>query len=67
MESAHSLTRTGKGLSGRPAGVDYRKLSNRELHGVFCVVDPTMSSFAVTDETRETVIAMLQFLGAGQE
>jgi hypothetical protein len=67
METAHSLPRTGKGLGRKPAGIDYRKLSNRELHRVFCVVDPTMSSFAVTDETRETVIAMLQFIGAGQE
>jgi hypothetical protein len=67
METARSLIRTSKGLSGRPARVDYRKLSNGELHRIFCVVDPTMSRFVVTDETRETVIAMLQFVGAGNE
>jgi hypothetical protein len=47
--------------------IDYRKLSNGELHQILSVVDPRMSSFAVTDGTRETVIAMLEFAGAGQK
>jgi len=67
METAHSRARTSKGPDGGPAMIDYRKLSNGELHQILSVVDPRMSSFAVTDGTRETVIAMLEFAGAGQK
>ena len=66
MEKTHLAARTNKDAKGGPAMVDYRKLSNSELHRIFCAIDPNMSSFAVADDTRETVIAMLEFMGAGQ-
>jgi len=47
--------------------IDYRKLSNRKLHEILSVVAPRMSSFAITDETRETAIAMLEFTRTGQK
>jgi hypothetical protein len=42
------------------AGRDFRLLSNTELHKLLCAINPEMSSYAVTDDTRETVIAMLE-------
>lgn len=48
---------------GKTAGIDYRKLSNEDLHRILCATNPEMSSFPVTDETRETVIAMLEIAG----
>jgi hypothetical protein len=67
METAHSRPRTNKGPYGGPAMIDYRKLSNGQLHRILSVVDPRMSSFSVTNGTRETVIAMLEFTGARQK
>jgi hypothetical protein len=67
METAHSRARTSKGPDGHPAMIDYRKLSNRKLHEILSVVAPRMSSFAITDETRETAIAMLEFTRTGQK
>ncbi len=67
MEIARSRARMNKGPDGGPAMIDYRKLSNSELHQILSVVDLRMSSFAVTDGTRETVIAMLEFAGAEQK
>jgi hypothetical protein len=66
MEKAHPVTWASKGRDGEPVVADYRKLSNGELHLILSVVDPRMCSFAVTDETRETVIAMLDFVATGQ-
>lgn len=66
METARSRARTSKRRDGGHAMVDYRKLSNDELHQMLSVVDPRMSSFAITDGTRETAIAMLEFAGAGR-
>jgi hypothetical protein len=66
MEKARSRARTDEGPDGGPATVDYRKLSNGELHRILSVVDPRMSSFAVTDGTRETAIAMLDFTRTGR-
>ena len=67
METAHSRARTSKGPDGGPATIDYRKLSNGELQWTLGVVDPRMSSFAITDGTRETAIAILEFAGVGQK
>ena len=67
METAHSRARTNKGPDGGPAMIDYRKLSNGELHRILSVVDPSMSSFPVADWMRETVIAMLEFADARQK
>ncbi len=67
MEAAHSRARTSKGPDGKHGMADYRKLSNGELHQILCAVDAIMSSFAITDGTRETAIAMLEFAGAGQK
>lgn len=39
---------------------DFQLLSNTELHRLLCAINPEMGSFAVTDDTRETVIAMLE-------
>lgn len=50
----------------RTAKTDYRKLSNEELHGLLCASNPEMSSYPVTDDTRETVIAMLEIIHKGQ-
>jgi hypothetical protein len=47
--------------------IDYRKLSNRKLHEILSVVAPRMSSFAITDETRQTAIAMLEFARTWQK
>jgi len=58
---AHSGARAGKGLDGRYGMIEYRKLSNGELQEILSVVDPGMGGFAITDETRETAIAMLEF------
>jgi len=41
--------------------IEYRKLSNGELQEILSVVDPRMGGFAITDETRETAISMLEF------
>jgi len=65
METAHSRARTSK--DGHPPMIDYRKLSNRKLHEILSVVAPRMSSFVITDETRQTAIAMLEFAGTGQK
>ena len=58
--------RAGKSLDGRHGMIEYRKLSNGELQEILSVVDPRMGGFAITDETRETAIAMLEFAGAGR-
>ncbi len=39
--------------------VDYRKLSNEQLHSLLCALIPDMVSLPVTWETRETAIRML--------
>ena len=66
MQKAHPVPRASKGRDGGPVMADYRKLSNGELHLILSVVDPRMCGFAVTDETRETAIAMLDFVATGQ-
>jgi hypothetical protein len=54
-----------KKRKARLSKADYRKLSNEELHGLICAVNPEMSSYPVTEDTRETVIAMLEILHKG--
>jgi hypothetical protein len=39
---------------------DHRKLSNDELHRLLCIKIPQMARIPVTDEIRETVIAMIE-------
>jgi hypothetical protein len=66
METTHSIAGTNVDQDGGNRVTDYRKLSNSELHRILCSVDARMSSFPVTDGTRETVIAMLEFAGPRQ-
>jgi len=47
--------------------IDYRKLSNHKLHDILSVVAPRMSSFVITNETRQAAIAMPEFAGTGQK
>ena len=67
METARSRAQTSEGPAGHSAIIDYRKLSNRKLHEILSVVAPRMSSFVITDETRQTAIVMLEFAGTGQK
>jgi hypothetical protein len=39
---------------------DHRELSNDELHRLLCMKIPQMAKIHVTDEIRETVIAMIE-------
>ena len=45
--------------AGKPA-IDHRKLTNEELHRIVCTRIPHMVFLNVTDEIRETVIAMIE-------
>ena len=47
--------------AGRIPATDYERLPNDELYRILCAVDCTMTSFPVTDENRQMVIAMLRF------
>jgi hypothetical protein len=40
--------------------LDHRKLTNEELHELLCVKIPQMGSVEVTDDIRETIIAMIE-------
>ncbi len=52
------------GRTGRPAEemerIDYSRLSNEQLRRIFCEKVPHMAFLSVTDENRQTVIAMLE-------
>lgn len=41
---------------------NYEHLSNEELHRLLCEKIPEMELYPVTDETRNTAIAMLKML-----
>jgi hypothetical protein len=48
----------------RLAVTDCQKLTNDELHNLLYVVKPEMGFFPVTNETRQTAIAMLALLAS---
>jgi hypothetical protein len=39
---------------------DHRKLTNEELHALLCIKIPQLGSVKVTDDIRETIIAMIE-------